>query len=115
MFRQSDLSRHRCLLVVIDELDVDRALITPSKANAILLVDSDGVLPLTIAAELLQTIAGRSPQVVQRLGVSENGKLVLRLRVKSPRELPPRLLGVESIVDILAATISKLHDLECSP
>src|SRR5208282_5364908 len=50
----------------------------PYEANSVLIVDSNAVLTLTIAAQFLQPVSGRNLQVVQSYGAIEHGKLSFR-------------------------------------
>jgi len=49
--------------VVVDDLDIDRSKLRPTKANPILLVDADCTLTSTVAAQLLEPIARRKAQI----------------------------------------------------
>ena len=49
--------------VVVDDLDVVRIAIAPTKADAPLIVDTDAVLAGPVALELLQAITRRHSQV----------------------------------------------------
>jgi hypothetical protein len=53
--------------MVIDDLDVPGFAVPPNKANAPLLVDPNAVLPLPVAAQGFQAIAGRRRQIVESL------------------------------------------------
>jgi hypothetical protein len=52
--------------VVIGDLDIGGVSIVPSKAEAVLVVDSDAVLPLAVSFQRLQLVAGNCRQVAQR-------------------------------------------------
>src|SRR5262245_10305751 len=85
--------------MVIDDFHIVRFTALPAEAHAVLLVDADAMLPLAIAAELLQTISRRAAQVFQRLpGVQEQqlsqgralqraSHLTARFALKQPRRL----------------------------
>jgi hypothetical protein len=49
--------------MIVDDLNILRGIIMPAKADPPLAVDPDAVLPCTVAAEFLQAIPGRIPQV----------------------------------------------------
>lgn len=53
--------------MVIDDLDVPGFAVSPNEANAPLIVDANAVLPLPVAAQGFQAIAGRCPQIVESL------------------------------------------------
>jgi len=54
--------------VVIRYLNIMRIPVTPSEANAPLIVNANAVLTGPISLELLESIPGRDPQVRQSLG-----------------------------------------------
>jgi len=49
--------------VIVDNLNVCRTSLCPREAEAVLLIDADTVLPLSVALQRFQVIAGRKPQV----------------------------------------------------
>jgi hypothetical protein len=51
--------------VIINNLDVVRITVTPNKADAILVIDTNAVCPLAISAERLETIAGKNAKVAK--------------------------------------------------
>jgi hypothetical protein len=51
--------------MIVDDLDIMGVAVTPSEANAPLVVDSDAVLPFAIPGEPLQPITGWRPQVFE--------------------------------------------------
>src|SRR5713101_2431243 len=84
--------------MVVDDLDVPRAVVSPSEANSPLIIDSDAVLPTPITAKLFQSVARRHSQVVQIFRAVQHLQLPFDLRLERP-ELPRRtaseqLLGV---------------------
>ena len=52
--------------MVVADIDGMRILSAPLEADSELMVDSDAVLPLPVAAQFLQTIPGGHPQVIER-------------------------------------------------
>ena len=54
------------LLVIVHNLDLESAAVSPDEAYAPLIVDPDAVLPLAIASQGFQPIRGRGPKVVER-------------------------------------------------
>src|ERR1700674_1213252 len=84
--------------MVVDDLDVPRAVVSPSEANSPLIIDSDAVPPTPITGKLLQSVAGRHSQVVQIFRAVQHLQLSLGLCLERT-ELPRRtasedLLGV---------------------
>jgi len=51
--------------VIVDDFHLDGAIRGPHEADAELIVDSDAVLALALAAQRLQPITGRRPEVAQ--------------------------------------------------
>jgi hypothetical protein len=51
--------------MVIDDFDVFRTAIRPSKTDAKLIVDADTALPTPVAAQCFEAIAGRRCQIAQ--------------------------------------------------
>jgi hypothetical protein len=54
--------------MVVNDLDVLGARGRPTKANAPLIVDANAVLPVPVAFESLQPIAGRDAQILEATG-----------------------------------------------
>ena len=54
--------------MVVHNLNIDRTKIRPRKADAELIIDPDAMLPLSITAQLLQTVPRRRPHVLERRG-----------------------------------------------
>src|ERR1022692_2573529 len=78
-------------LVIIDNLNVLRGALSPGKTDSPLIVDSDAVLPLSIADQSLQPVSRNRRDVCQSLGVVKHS------------QFPPRDLGD---IDELPATLS---------
>jgi hypothetical protein len=55
-------------LVIVHELNGVRVAVDPPETDTPLVIDPNAVLPGSIAAQLLQSIAGRRPQVVESDG-----------------------------------------------
>jgi hypothetical protein len=51
--------------MVVDDFDVPSAVISPSKADSPLVIDSNAVLAAPITAKFLQSVAWRRTKVVQ--------------------------------------------------
>lgn len=54
--------------MLVDDLNVRRALLRPDEADAPLIVDPDGMLPGTFAPQLLKVISGQKTQVLDNHG-----------------------------------------------
>jgi hypothetical protein len=64
--------------MVVDYLHILRILTCPPKANSPLIVDTDGILALTLASERLQTIPGRAAKVRHSRGGVDHVKFTQR-------------------------------------
>jgi len=64
--------------MIIDDLHLISVRLSPLETDAPPIVDSDTVLTLTVTVKLLQAIAGRDAQVVQRLCVVQHYELATR-------------------------------------
>ena len=69
--------------MIVGDLDIPGRAIAPYKAEPPLIVDANAVLALTIAAQSLQTVTGRHPQIVQLPG----GINAQKLRAGAPLNL----------------------------
>jgi hypothetical protein len=58
--------------MVVHDFDVVRITFVPTEAQPPLIVDSDGVLPFSVALEGLQSIPRQTSQIVGRAGRLEN-------------------------------------------
>ena len=58
--------------VVVDDGDVVCVTFVPRETEAPLVVDADTELPLSVAMELFEAIAGRNPEIVDIRGVIEH-------------------------------------------
>jgi hypothetical protein len=56
------------LLVVVHDLDLVSVARVPSKADAPLVVHADAVLTLSVAPELLESVARRDAKVIEGFG-----------------------------------------------
>lgn len=61
--------------MIVNDLDVVGVCAFPPKTHAPLVVDSNAVLPLAIAAELLQAIPGRHPEILERFRRVDSNEL----------------------------------------
>jgi hypothetical protein len=53
--------------MIVHDLDIFGAELSPLKAHAELVVDSDAVLSGTISFQCFKSVSGRYPEVLQRL------------------------------------------------
>jgi len=53
--------------MIVSDLDVVSVAFSPPKAHPPLIVDPDAVLSLAILRELLEPVAWRNPQILERL------------------------------------------------
>jgi hypothetical protein len=67
MCRYTDHDLTASLISVINDFNVGRAVASPNEADAILLVDSDAVLPLSISRKRFKSVSNRDPEVFQLL------------------------------------------------
>jgi len=65
--------------VIVDDLDVVCVSVSPPKADAPLIVDADAVLPLSVAAQCLEPIAGRGGQILDDASAVQIQELPTRL------------------------------------
>jgi hypothetical protein len=56
------------------DFDILCAPLPPGKTDAVLIVDPDAVLALSVASQSFQAVAGRNQQIGQRLGAIESNQ-----------------------------------------
>ena len=61
--------------MIIRDFYLERVVSSPHKTDAILVIDADTVLAMSICAQFLQAVAGWIPQIVQSYSCIEDGKL----------------------------------------
>lgn len=61
--------------MVVDDLDIMGVSRSPAETDPPLLVDTNAVLAGTIPLELLQTVSGRDPEIVEHRGRIEHPEL----------------------------------------
>ena len=71
------------LLVIVRDLDVVCVTIDEPEANTPLIVDADRVLSLPVLSELMESIAGRNPEVIY----SRRQVYVLKLSPRPSRDV----------------------------
>ena len=78
--------------MIVDDLDIVRTPILPSKADPPPVIDANAMLTLPVSGELLEAIAGGDAKVLQSFSSVEHGELALRdllyVRGELPRPLP---------------------------
>jgi hypothetical protein len=62
--------------MIVDDFNVVRVAFTPHEADAILIIDPDAVLALTLAAQSLQPISWRDIQIIQHHGGMQQEELL---------------------------------------
>ncbi len=82
------------LLVVVDDLDVERVGGAPDEADAPLIVDADAVLTGAIGLECFEAVAWRNAKVGERIGRIENDELSKRDALEACRQ-PARATTVK--------------------
>jgi hypothetical protein len=71
--------------VIINDLDLAPVAIVPYKRGPPLVVDSNAVLALPIADELLEPVSRRNPKILQRLRVVQHRELPTRDVLDAPK------------------------------
>jgi hypothetical protein len=61
--------------MIVRDLHVVGVVPAPHEADPVLVVDPDAMLPLSVAAQFLQAIAGRNPQILELKRTFEHGQL----------------------------------------
>jgi hypothetical protein len=81
--------------MIVHDLDVFRIAVAPNETDPEPIVDPNTVLPLAVAPEAFQAVAGRRPQIVQRPCRVQHGQFSQR----SPfyRRERPNLLSRKEI------------------
>jgi len=91
--------------MIVGDLNLFRALLGPTKAYPVLIVDSNTVLSPAVASKRFQTIRGRGCQVRKANGLVDLVELPPRYPPDSLRARPPRRISVLAIEDILRALV----------
>ncbi len=86
--------------MIIDDLYVLGAVCGPSEADAMLVVDANTELPLSITSERLEPISRRGTEVLEGLGVVQEDELALGLGSERPERRGG--LTAEEIAGLLA-------------
>ena len=85
--------------MVVNEFDVVRVTVVPSKADAPLIVDANTVLSGAITFELFEAVSGRRAEIIQGLCGIDHERFTVKYQ-----GLDARLTGVEParvVTDIL--------------
>src|SRR4030067_231980 len=98
------------LPVVIDDLDLICATLSPVEAYAKLVVDSNAVLPLPISLQRFKSIAGRETKVTHVRRRVDLIHLAEGSIPQGPGASPPGCRGVRPIEDILGAAVPETPD-----
>ena len=89
--------------MVIDDLNIGEVIAVGREANAVLIVDPNAVLPLTVALELFQTIPRRNSQILHTSCIVNQDQLSQRDSLNGLRQLP----GKGLMVNLLRFCVSK--------
>jgi len=89
------------LPVIVHDLDIDGAVVAPTKAHAELVVDANAVLARSCSAQRFQAVARWRAREFQRLRCIQLRQLALR-HVDDTGE-PARRAGLEQALGVLAA------------
>ena len=86
--------------MVIDDLDLVGMVVVPDEADAVLVIDANGMLALSVSTECLQAIVGRNAEIVQGDGCVEYCQLSGCNSAEIGRDAPtlsrpPKALDVE--------------------
>src|SRR5208282_1433306 len=76
------------LLVVVDDLDPKGISVPPHETHAVLVVDTNAVLPGAIPAKRFELITRRHLQIVERDRGVQNGKFFERPNLQIRRQIP---------------------------
>ncbi len=95
--RGQALYGHRTLLMVIDNLDVVSIATFPAKTDPPLVVDANAMLPYSITCQLLEAVARRHAEVIERGSRVDLGKLAQRDSLNRMRQLADRLPVEEAL------------------
>ena len=58
--------------MVIRDLNIERVTVAPFETDSPLVINSDAVLPCTVAAQLLESVCRRDSQVIEVDGIIEH-------------------------------------------
>ncbi len=71
--------------MIVDDLNLVRITILPSKADAPLVIDSDAVLAGAITFQLLQAISRRHPKILEGFGGIDQDEFAQHRPLEIPR------------------------------
>lgn len=63
--------------MIVHDFDIVRVTRSPNEADAVLIVDPNAVLPLAIATQSLESVAGRHPKIANVSGGMQHEKLAV--------------------------------------
>lgn len=92
--------------MVIDNLNVGGISRAPAEADPPLLVDADAVLPLSVTPELLESVAGGEPQIVEDHGSIKHPEFPKG----DPLHIRPKLLDGFTPEQALSVAVSETLD-----
>jgi hypothetical protein len=85
-------------LVIVHDLDLGGAAVGPHEAEAVLVVDADGVLALPVAAQRLEPVAGRNTEIVESTRHVELAQLAAGNMLDGGRNLPTPAFAIRASV-----------------
>jgi hypothetical protein len=94
--------------VVVDDCNVERITVSPTEANAPLIVHADAVLSGSVALQSLQAVPRWNPQILKPLDSIELHKLSKHGPLKLRGEPP----GADASEETLGLTIGEASDHE---
>ena len=94
--------------MVINYLNSTRAIYRPHKTDSPLIIDANAVLSGAIALELLKTIAGRRPQIIERFSCIHHDELPEHCALKIARITPHRLAEEQPFSVLVAEALDHL-------
>jgi len=93
--------------MIVNDFNIIWACLRPPKADTVLLIDPDAVLPRSIATKLLKSIARRYSHVIQLRRRIQLIKLSMSSVPELLRAFAPCPSSVLAIIDILGASVAK--------
>jgi hypothetical protein len=89
--------------VVVYDLHILGSALGPPKADAILVVNPDAVLPSSVTPQLLQSIGRRCSEIFERMGLIQLVQLAPSDFPEACRARAPRRFGVGGVEDVPGA------------
>lgn len=96
--------------MIIDDFDVGRTGVRPSKTDAVLIVDPNTVLSLPIAPERLKSIPRWNAEVHEAVRLVDGVELPTRQPPELARDSPASRFRISTVEQILSRRITKALD-----